>query len=582
MKTKQFGWAVALPMILILALCAGCKNGAGGGPNSGEEPSIGGGTYSITKGTPAGGTITVSPATAKEDATITISYTVNANYQFSRWIITDKATDEPAGITPTPADAPRTYEFNMPPKNLHVSAEFNELIVAPSVQTIYSDGIISVPGVDGTQVWEDDDSRGAQDFFPDVELGTGGWNGHTKAIQFGPGMGTYGGGIAFVYQEGDERLDLGTVNALSFWAKSPDGFKIAECGFGADSLHEDTYEIHYKGEADAGIVVGTEWEQIIVPLPKTRNVQVEQAFYLWALKAEQGKTLYIDEITFIQADVALSQIVLKTPEPISNSDPTPLSMLLNGMHAKYTVGGTNGRTVSLYNGNLKFESFHTVSYSAVGAASVSGANLVPGSAGAGFTFKATFDSVVGDCYGEVSAFAFLTLEDCLPKAGGIPTYSQSPSGYESDSWYAGFVEYDGEDTISTMTKRWDGTRGWDQEGHTWRIGAWNLSAYADGAISFKVQSDHAGLVVHLWLCTGANGVTRYASAPITIAAADVWQNVTIPLTNGFRQGDTGTSGTYLTNFSAITKWEIGNEGLPEGGMDANNYYYWITSIRVDE
>ena len=78
--------------------------------------------YTITNGTPANGTITISKSSAIEGEAVTISVEANTGYTFNAWNIY-KTSD--AGTTVSPAAASASTSFTMPAYNVTVNATFN-------------------------------------------------------------------------------------------------------------------------------------------------------------------------------------------------------------------------------------------------------------------------------------------------------------------------------------------------------------------------------------------------------------------------------------------------------------------------
>ena len=324
MKNMKKNVSVALASVCVLAglfmvlVFSAC-------PTPGAvKPS--GNTYSISKGaTPANGNFSITPTAAAAGATITLTVYPVSGYEFFRWNI--------EGINPAQDTAnPDKYTFTMPSRNVEVYAEFKLIGSSSSAAyLLYSNGALFPDGgIDpetGFQVWETPDpDTGDLLQFVETAAEHSGPFGHSTVLQIGPAMGLYGGGIAMNTALGSG-VNLNEVDALSFWAMSPDGFTIANAGFGTDDLYDELYTIQYAGENNRGIVVGTTWKNIIIPLPTQQNVSISQAFAMWALKANEGKTLYLDEIAFIEADKSLKEIVLRSLT-IFPATKTPLSRRL--------------------------------------------------------------------------------------------------------------------------------------------------------------------------------------------------------------------------------------------------------------
>jgi len=473
--------------------------------------------YTVTKGTITGtGNFSISRTTDVPEG-VDITLTVTSGTLLS-WDIS-------SGIGPIVPDtgAAGVYTFEMPASHVIVNAAFTSgggpgPDPSDAVYTLYSNGVILAD----PEVWEAD--RGQEAEFNAV---VSGYKDHTEAIQLGPVMGEYGGGLAFIVEGG---IDLGTVDALSFMAKSPDGFEVTYVGFGEDTLYTNTYSIQYTGETDSGFTVGTDWQQYIIPLPARRpGISVSTAFALWG--ANLGKTLYLDDIIFIEANVALADIVLQTPEEISNSSDTLISSVTVGMKAVYNIDGS---VVSLYVRGVKFGNWYSVVYNASGAANISGDGLhvTPVNSGP-FNFTVSFGGKTGSTIGEVSATSFLYIEDCLT-LGQVPNTWEPPSeltgrGYGGASWYAAIAEYDNRNTITIMNHRWgDGSPG---SGGTVavlnRTGQnWPLSGLSKITFDATVEGFTTGTAPNFIFRLSA-GATTYSRTVTGIPTNGTWQNFII-------------------------------------------------------
>ena len=535
--------------------------------------------FTITKGLAANGSINVvAEEAAGEQISVTLTPDTDYRYKAGSFVVLNAAGSDitaSLAIGFTDFDDFIIASFIMPETNITVRAEFELIPVQLDVYTLYSGGVLNCkPGV-----WFDD----RYPDMPDMEFLTidgGGFDGEDhNVLQFGPALGMYGGGLVLETNtdEDGEPISLNEVDALSFWIKASAPMVIEYFSFANDvsmGIVGSDYQVVYQGEDNSGFALSTEWQNVIIPLPKRRNALVDQHFAMWVVKQYDGTTVYIDEIRYIQTDVVLKEIVLVQPEDISQNEPTPISALTFGMKAVYEL---EGKTVSLFNGNVKFDKFYDILYEAEVGASVSGENLVPsGNTGDDFSFSVTFDgTITGEIEGLIGGRK-LTLEDCMTNVSEIIEWAPTNAkGYNSNGcWYTTFTTSDNQVCISFLNKR-DVGAGWGSEGGLTRTldattspASWDLTGYTKLSLmlragDFKVvagETDTAPVPVQIAVSIAQGGVFRGArtTSQITIPAADAntWQTYEIPLTSAGFNGLT-------TDLSNITGWEVWAMQLPE-------------------
>ncbi|MCL2761707.1 MAG: hypothetical protein FWD36_00675 [Treponema sp.] len=490
-----------------------------------------------------------------------------------------------------------TYSFTMPSQNVLVSVGFYQEQVLPpitSTDKLYSSGTLN--NVVLTETY----GRHIP-WYADFEGRSGG-----QAIRIGPNeFAPQGSGFTLTRSTG---INLNSVNALSFWVRSPDGSRIQSVQFGAGTDHS----VMYTGESNEGIEVGTAWTRILVPVPSSRNITINELFKIEISYTEENRTLYIDDIEFITTPVNFTGLTLRTPNTVSLDTNTPVSTIVRGMRAAYTVGGT---PVSLFAGNINFASYHTVAYAVTsGGASLNGPQTILTANTAGpYNFRVTMDGSQGNITGQVSGTRFYTIEDCMPFAmehqgwnGEIEgNYGNpGPGDYRATSWRAAFEsDGTGRPYLMVMNRRWDGYRDWDLEGTVGRNLQTRLNLNNLGFpvthIVIRARSNAPGLSFHfrVWSNT-ANppgtadwnwDVGRYST--VAYPLSNTWQEIRIPILGSFRQGERGaltqTNGdpaplleTNMVDgqngFSRIIRWEI--------GTDYNNSienFMYIEYIRVE-
>ena len=83
--------------------------------------------YTVTiSNTIANGSVTASPTSAAQNATITLTPSANSGYKLSGWNITKTSDGTASGITPTGPNAQGKYTFSMPAYNVTVGATFSQ------------------------------------------------------------------------------------------------------------------------------------------------------------------------------------------------------------------------------------------------------------------------------------------------------------------------------------------------------------------------------------------------------------------------------------------------------------------------
>jgi len=203
-------------------------------------------------------------------------------------------------------------------------------------------------------------------------------NGHALALQLGPQYGPYGGGVALstTSEEYDgEPITISDYTALSLWIMSPSngGVKISDMAIGTDSTWEEKYAIIYSGETGLGFTATATWTQIIIPIPKGISGTFDGVFSVW-LENQDGKTLYIDDIRFIK-DTSTFSIVMPNQANvpiITASSSTPMKEILGNMKLVYTIGG---KTATLFNKNIAFDTWFTPTFTVTGQASSTGTTM---------------------------------------------------------------------------------------------------------------------------------------------------------------------------------------------------------------
>ncbi|GHV87709.1 hypothetical protein AGMMS50267_00690 [Spirochaetia bacterium] len=386
MKAKRF---LATAEILLVCMAVGAFFAA---CTHTESPSAG--EYAITFAPSGNGTVTADREKAADGAVVTLSITADAGYALAAI----SAAASSGAVTLEGSGTTRT--FTMPAGPVTVTAVFE----ADGAYT-QAVSIFSASHLTGTPNVVSGQNTGQISYNAADE----GRHGGVGAIKITPTEGSY---YQFTITR-NPKINLAAVNALSFWVKSPDGVILDTVGFG-DVAGDVDYRVRYRGEDNlSGIAVGTEWQQIIVPLPGNPASEISGAFFLSAGIANiKDKTLYIDDIEYVTTVVTLQSITIPAAaEPIAAApETTPAAALTSGMKGVYSAAG---KTVTLVKGNAALENWYTgVTYTVSGAVTEAGGVLTPGTVGAAFTLAVSFGGKTSNTLSStISTQVFFLIDD---------------------------------------------------------------------------------------------------------------------------------------------------------------------------
>ena len=564
---------IAALVLMGSALCIACKG------TDNEK------TYTIYT-TAANGTIKLSSKKAKAQATITVTADPSSDYELVKGSIQVRTQSNRVTVRRiSEAGAQGKYSFRMPAANVVVGVTFKKIVdggggpLPLTKNQVFSGGELNnavLTGYNDRHIpWYcDDEGR---------EEGT-------QAIRVGPDeFSENGAGFSITRTDGNGII-LSEVAALSFWARSPDSARIQSVTLGTDTTAGDTYKITYTGEDDDGIIVDPDWTQYFIPIPGNRSVALDGVFTLRLDRREAGRTLYIDDIEYIAAGVSLQDIVLREPDKISTAETTPLSRIIRGMKAVYIVDGT---PVSIFTGNINFESYDNTFMCTVSGSGVSldGDNVTAVTPGVPYTLSVTLSGVTKQVIGQVSAQRFITIEDCAPAGIGLiegNSGQAGPGGYRATSWDAAFEQANGKHYLKVYNRRWDGNRDWDREGTAGRNLPTPLNfstPIAYNKIILTVRAVSPGLGFHFRIWNGATeppnpndpGYDPARFSTVALPVTNFWQEVEIPLPSSFKNSERGNEGGVLGNRNDIRRWEVATDN-----NNFNDNYLYVGSIRVSE
>jgi len=552
----RVGVAAATAAIVLLAFAA-CKNAAGN--TFRQQERFTGKEYEIVIANPIpNGTIRVIPNTkiAYQEDTVILTLQPDDGYWPEAVSVKRQDTDEALLLT---SRGNTRRSFVMPASDVTVTASFSQTPPDGPEPPASRPGLIFSSGYFfNTAVLTEKDCQVSW-YCDDIEGINGG-----QVIRVGPEYGGQGGGFSITVSA-ESAIDLnGTMNALSFWARSPDAISIQYVTVGAGAIgHGGDYAVSYTGEDNKGISIDDEWTRVIVPIPKRVSVHIDEIFDLWIPASEEGRVLYIDEIELISVSLSIDRIDLREPDEISPSGRTPVSKILRGMKVVYSVDQT---PVSLFNENVQFENYHTVQYQAVGAAQIDDDMLVTQSGGGVYAFTVTLDAKQGQVSGTVSNTRFLIIEDCT-RTGRIWEWTANPGGYYTQSWYSAFEEAADGPYLTIMNRSDSGDWGWKLASITrkeFRSAPMDLRQYTE--ITFRARALAPGLKFYFRFIVapddGSNlfDARYWATGPLEVS--NLWKEFTIPLRN-FRLGANGTAAWIGDpELANIGGWEIGTEESP--------------------
>ena len=594
--------------------------------------------FSLTLTPPVDGSlVAVSPAPTElaevvQGSKVILTATANVGHQYTSTAVRGASGNVAVLASKIGADTNTltrvtTITFDMPAEDVTVSVVFSLIpgTTPPGGNTDTDGPRVLYSGVAGGQftgwdwqLWGAENATqpqggglgeigGTIEGSPPAFVGGTAHNNHPEAMFLGPNWAPYGGGLAIVMISPDNPesdagfISLNSIDALQLWVRSSGGpLTIGYVGFGAStslfSLEPNKYAVRYAGEDNTGIVVGNEWQKIVVPLPKRVNATMSEALSIWvggAAADNEGKTLYVDDVELIAATVAISDVIPKA-RVIPFGTATPLATLLSGLHVEYTVDG--GTPISLYNGRVDFNSFHTVSHAATGG-TIQGINFTPdGTASTPYTFTVTVDGTAGTMNSTTSASDWVVVESMLNKgrmtywwdeypnstSDGVaenytPSYLETQLGYTHACWSASFEDYTDTtgtyDVLALMNRQWGqpapGGNGWTQAppntGAITRSSGLNVNVAGCTALTTTAFATAAGTVRFT-----INPGTHLASVAVVAGKNDI----NIPV------GNFSGTGTWTSVTGWVIEWTSGVAPTPATVDTTPTAFVYLTEIRL--
>jgi hypothetical protein len=282
---------------------------------------------------------------AREGAAITVTVIPNSGY---------KLADTAPIITPTGAvpiarlNNQLVWTFNMAEQDLELGARFIEL----GPLEIYKGGARK-----GVTVGELSDDKKFYNGSIETAAEMTGHNGNHRVIKVTHALNTNGNTAQHSFGLfSDTEIELGTVAALSFWAKANKQLNIRYVGFGDADPDK---RVVYTGENfNQSIQITTEWKRYIVPVPSPMNGEKTTRAFLFNANISNGNFVCIDDIEFIKSGVTISEITIPTIRDSSFYGTTDANKLLKGAPIKIVYACNDGAIATLQ----AAASSHTLKY----------------------------------------------------------------------------------------------------------------------------------------------------------------------------------------------------------------------------
>jgi len=377
-----------------------CKNDAG---NSGGQETDGVYDIIMPESTPHG-TLSVSRLTARKNTQIIITAFPDKGYDIS-WVKYNGNDASRSGDQ---------FTFAMPAADVIITAEFTVGGTADPSYDIFSEGELHTP-----LEWEpESDGDWGTDIVIELSIeetaGVGAGT-TTKAIKIDvTKMKNY---FALRLPLGGMGVNFKDVDGLTLWAKA--GTKsspyvrypaINRVAFGDYTDYNWVKSVWYCGEnvPNTGYIpLTTAWQQITVPVPARIDHEINAVTLFFTEDQVQGQIIYIDRISFIQADDSnnreLVQIVLPSTGsiPYKTNTGSPLASDLERLtratrfvyqlkSTRYTLYGedpADGADAFL---NRMSDFYNDIKYFAGDNNQVPGKTYTPSAAGAAFNLSVSY------------------------------------------------------------------------------------------------------------------------------------------------------------------------------------------------
>ena len=483
------------------------------------------GEFTITVNQSTGGSVEVSHVRAFPGTQILMDINTLAGYQLIGFNIT--------GFNVLTMGSGTRWHFLMPPANIEISAEFKELPEGV-VYYIYS----------GDRL---------------MAFANWGWGGFTWSFNSEPGLSggyaitatipagseTWAGGSLVLMDE----VNFNDFDAISFWIRSPEGAVAAQISFGTDDEDFMLRGVRYRGENNNGVVIGTEWQNIIIPMPRRMNATTSEFFWINGTGLI-GTTLHIDDVRLITANINRS---LEIPNlNIYMSPPTPFTQFTNDKRIVNTFVDKNNKVVSLFSDSFVFDTwFAPPSFVVGGSATANAANtaIVPNAGAGGQTYSLTVS------FGGMTATATGTILDAVMTVMVLEDFNRS-GGFDD---HAGYWAWPGPAVFGVVDTRNAASFPYSAVNHS--IGTygrnWDISMFETVSFWFRApDTTHAfsfGLDTHP-PGTPIGSEVIWRTPNFNVSQPDTWQQFTFDLDDLFLTSD--SSILFDKDIFNITGWRF--------------------------
>jgi len=505
--------------------------------------------YSITIIPPAGGTLGANPSThlyAGDNVTLTAA-PANAAVQDVIYI---RVIGNKTGKQVRVFDLNR---FTMPDESVTISVMFGPKQAMP----ILIDGA----PLTGVQIWNEAhhlEGYYTYETISEIEMG-GGLNGNPTLVIT---LDDQWSNLVFINADDGGNTWPYTIDnfgALSLWTRCDEGGAV----IGALSFGNDDYAVTYKGENNSGIVVGTEWQRVLIPVPNPSKIVGGQ---LLALNFGAGdlfaKTLYVDRVEFVYCTTTVEEIKISPLNDIAKfpGETDVASLLYDKMAVKYMVDGT---PVTLIHGSAEFQNWFDITYTIAGDVTFSNGIIKSVDPAAftnngNYTLSASFGGKTSNTINaKVSRLQFTILDNFATgsaSAPGLPgsgfENSEAPDGhtFKDPFWEAVYWAGRSSEYGNSFALMAGGVNG-GAAGKI-NIGPWDMTIYDAFAFDYLIKDGtKAGAIPN-----------NYHQVRFDVQIGGVWYNGPVIQNTLYLEWTSKTilksQFTGVTDWSNVTGWRL--------------------------
>jgi hypothetical protein len=271
---------------------------------------------------------------AREGAVITVSAIPDPGYKLAG----NGPSIMPEGaVSMTRLNNQQVWAFNMTEQDLEISVNFAEL----GQLEIYKGGARR-----GITIGELSDDKKFYAESINIESEMPGHNGNNRTIKISHALNANGNTVQQSFGLfSDTEIDLGTVAALSFWAKANKQLNIRYVGFGDDD--PDKRVIYIGENFNQSIPITSEWKRYIVPVPAPYNSEKTTRVFMFNAQLAKENYICIDDIEFIKSGVTISEISIPPACDSSFFGMTDVAKLVKGIPIKVVYACNDGTIATM-------------------------------------------------------------------------------------------------------------------------------------------------------------------------------------------------------------------------------------------